>query len=62
MTYPREAFSPLLGVHNVRNAEYFTYRDCVVDYYDKTYDLTKIQSVDFIVIPFAALTFPPCRG
>jgi hypothetical protein len=40
-------------VHNVRNAEYFTYRDCVVDYYDKTYDLAKIKSVDFIVIPFA---------
>jgi len=40
-------------IHNVRNAEYFTYRDCVVDYYDKTYDLAKIKSVDFIVIPFA---------
>jgi hypothetical protein len=40
-------------IHNVRNAEYYTYRDCVVDYYDKTYDLAKIQSVDFVVIPFA---------
>ena len=40
-------------VKNVRNAEFFSYRDCVVDYYDKTYDLTKIKSVDFIMIPFA---------
>lgn len=40
-------------IHNVRNAQFFTYRDCLVDYYDKTYDLTKIKSVDFIVIPFA---------
>lgn len=40
-------------IHNVRNCEFLTYRDCLVDYYDKTYDLSKIQSVDFIVIPFA---------
>ncbi|HEY2412984.1 MAG TPA: DUF4105 domain-containing protein [Pirellulaceae bacterium] len=40
-------------IRNVRNAEYYTYRDCVVDYYDKTYDLAKIKSVDFVVIPFA---------
>jgi hypothetical protein len=42
-----------IRIRNVRNAEYYTYRDCLVDYYDKTYDLTKIKSVDFIVIPFA---------
>jgi hypothetical protein len=40
-------------VHNVRNAQFYTYRDCVVDYYDRTYDLSKISTVDFIVIPFA---------
>jgi Domain of unknown function (DUF4105) len=40
-------------VHNVRNAEFFSYRDCVVDYYDKTYDLSKIRTVDFVMIPFA---------
>jgi len=40
-------------VHNVRNAQFFSYRDCVVDYYDKTYDLSKINTVDFIMIPFA---------
>ena len=40
-------------IHNVRNCDYLTYRDCIVDYYDKTYDLTQIQSVDFIVVPFS---------
>jgi hypothetical protein len=40
-------------IHNVRNAEFFSYRDCLVDYYDKTYDLAKIKSVDFVMIPFA---------
>ena len=32
---------------------FYSYRDCVVDYYDKTYDLSKIKTVDFLVIPFA---------
>ncbi|MFN0019551.1 MAG: DUF4105 domain-containing protein [Pirellulaceae bacterium] len=40
-------------IQNVRNCEFLTYRDCLVDYYDKTYDLTQIQSVDFIVVPFS---------
>ncbi len=40
-------------IHNVRNCEFLTYRDCLVDYYDKTYDLAQIQSVDFIVVPFS---------
>ena len=40
-------------IHNVRNAEFLTYRDCIVDYYDKTYDLSRLQSVDFVVVPFA---------
>jgi len=39
-------------IHNVRNAEYFSYRDCLVDHYDKTYDLKKLQTVDFLMIPF----------
>jgi hypothetical protein len=39
-------------IHNVRNAEYFSYRDCLVDHYDKTYDLKKLQTVDFIMVPF----------
>jgi hypothetical protein len=39
-------------IHNVRNAEFFSYRDCLIDYYDKTYDLSKLRTVDFIMIPF----------
>jgi hypothetical protein len=39
-------------IHNVRNAEFFSYRDCIVDYYDQTYDLSKLKSVDFVMIPF----------
>jgi hypothetical protein len=39
-------------VHNVRNAEFYSYRDCLVDYYDQTYDLSQLQTVDFIMIPF----------
>ena len=39
-------------IHNVRNAEYFSYRDCLVDHYDKTYDLKKLKTIDFIMVPF----------
>ncbi|HEX5106127.1 MAG TPA: DUF4105 domain-containing protein [Pirellulaceae bacterium] len=39
-------------IHNIRNAEFFSYRDCLVDYYDKSYDLSKLRTVDFIMIPF----------
>ena len=42
-----------MTIQNVRNCEFLTYRDCLVDYYDKTYDLKQIQSVDFIVVPFS---------
>jgi len=41
-----------LHVQNVRNCEFFSYRDCLVDHYDRTYDLSQLQSVDFIMIPF----------
>lgn len=50
---PRAEFGrDTVTIHNVRNCEFLTYRDCLVDYYDKTYDLKKIQTVDFIVVPF----------
>jgi hypothetical protein len=45
----------LVTIHNVRNAEFFTYRDCIVKHYDKTYDLSKILSVDFVVVPFSEI-------
>jgi Domain of unknown function (DUF4105) len=40
-------------VKNVRNAQFFSYRDCLVDHYDKTYDLSQIKTVDFVMVPFA---------
>ncbi len=42
-------------VHNIRNCTYFTQDAYVVDYYDKTYDLGALQSVDFIVVPFQGM-------
>ena len=41
-----------ITIHNVRNAEFFTYRDCLVDYYDKTFPIGDVQNVDFLVVPF----------
>jgi hypothetical protein len=40
-------------IHNIRNCEYTTSEDYVLRYYDKTFDLDKIRSVDFIIVPFA---------
>lgn len=39
-------------VRNVRNCQYRTASDYDVQWYDKTYDLTKLDEVDFIVVPF----------
>jgi hypothetical protein len=39
-------------VHNIRNCKYRTVDDYTVQHYDKTFDLRKITSVDFIVVPF----------
>ncbi len=48
-----EFYGDQVTIHNVRNAEFLTYRDCIVKHYDKTYDLSKIRSVDFVVVPFS---------
>ena len=39
-------------VHNIRNASYRTVDDYTVRLYDKTFDLRKLTSIDFIVVPF----------
>jgi len=44
----------LVAVHNIRNCDYRTADDYTVRYYDKTFDLNKLESVDFIVVPFLA--------
>ncbi len=43
-------------IRNVRNAEYRTPHDYTLDYYDKTFDLGKLRSVDFILVPFLSST------
>ena len=40
-------------VHNVRNCTYIADRDYIVDQYDQVFDLNDIESVDFILVPFA---------
>lgn len=39
-------------VRNIRNCVYESDDDYVISYYDKEYDVAKIQTVDFIVVPF----------
>jgi hypothetical protein len=42
-------------VRNVRNNKYFANDVYLVDYYDKTFDLNAVRSVDYIVVPFAGM-------
>src|SRR5262245_44293429 len=42
-------------VHNVRNNKYFANDVYMVDYYDKTFDLNAVRSVDYVVVPFAGM-------
>jgi hypothetical protein len=42
-------------VRNIRNCNYTTAEDYELRYYNKTFDLDKIRSVDFIIVPFADL-------
>ena len=39
-------------VHNIRNCTYQTAEEYTVEHYDKTYDLNKIKTLDFVVTPF----------
>ncbi|MBP86254.1 MAG: hypothetical protein CMJ64_06005 [Planctomycetaceae bacterium] len=39
-------------VRNIRDCVYESDDDYVISYYDKQFDLSKIQTVDFIVVPF----------
>jgi hypothetical protein len=40
-------------VHNIRNCAYSSAEDFQLRYYDTTFDLNQIRSVDFILVPFA---------
>jgi hypothetical protein len=39
-------------IHNVRSCRYRTYDDFDTFYYDKTFDLNKLSTVDMIMVPF----------
>ena len=39
-------------IHNIRNNQYLSKDDFVVNHYDRTIPISDIQSVDFIVVPF----------
>ena len=45
---------------NIRHNTYVSDDDFVVDYFDRQFDLSEIQSVDFIVVPvsYTHLTLP----
>ena len=51
----------LVTVHNVRNFDYRTETDFTPAYYDKTFDVRKLQSIDFVAVywmgPTIAHTF-----
>jgi hypothetical protein len=56
---PEQAVTPWADVrgnrvtiHNVRNCQYFANDVYLVDYYDKSFDLSSVCAVDFIVAPF----------
>ncbi len=40
------------SLRNIRNCTYLSTEDYVVEYYDRQIELSQIQSVDFIVVPF----------
>jgi hypothetical protein len=42
----------LITIENIRNFSYTSESDYVPNYYTKTYDVSKIRSVDYIVEPF----------
>jgi len=42
----------VLTVRNVRNCQYLSADDYVVRYYDRSFDLRRLKTVDFITVPF----------
>jgi hypothetical protein len=47
----------LVTIHNIRNFEYRSITDFDVRYYDKTFDLDKLRSVDFFMSFWAPIPF-----
>ena len=44
--------SPAMTIKNIRNSKYVTAEEFIVQYYDRTIDISDIQSADYIVAPF----------
>ena len=42
----------VVHVHNIRNNQYLSADDFIVNHYDRTVRIADIQSVDFVVVPF----------
>jgi hypothetical protein len=42
-------------IRNVRNCQYFANDVYLVDYYDKSFDLSAVRGVDFIIVPFGGM-------
>ncbi|MCO6458715.1 MAG: DUF4105 domain-containing protein [Pirellulaceae bacterium] len=47
-----ELSSDQATVRNIRRFTYLGEHDYVMDYYDRTFDLNELESLDFIVVPF----------
>ncbi|MFO0789149.1 MAG: DUF4105 domain-containing protein [Pirellulales bacterium] len=47
-----ETHGDQVTVHHVRNSKYFANDVYLVDYYDKSFDLSRVRGVDYIVVPF----------
>lgn len=45
----------LVHVQNIRNVEYRSRYDYTTHYYDKTFDLNELETVDYIIEPFASV-------
>lgn len=51
---PEVSFSgDIVTIHNIRNFSYITEDDFEKNYYTATFDLSKIKSVDYILVPFS---------
>lgn len=45
----------LISIHNIRNFTYSSTTSYKVDYYDKTFDLNKLEKVWYVVEPFSGI-------
>lgn len=43
---------PTMTIKNIRNSKYVTAEEYIVQYYDRTIDISDVQSADYIVAPF----------